>query len=209
MSATLISLIGPPAVGKTTLAGLLAADLSAGQIHEDFEGNPFLADSFQGRDEARLPAQLYYLLSRVRQLSVRSWPASGLFVSDYGFCQDDLFARVRLADDELAAYQKVAAPLATLVRPPDVLVALDAPVEVLLARLASRGRAFEAFMTGDFLESMRQEYRKLLAEATCPVVEIDTSLLDIRDAQARQEILTSLNSVSGGGRPLTEWESSC
>ncbi|MCE5324810.1 MAG: deoxynucleoside kinase [Planctomycetaceae bacterium] len=194
MSATLISLIGPPAAGKTTLAALLAADLSAGQIHEDFAGNPFLADSFQGRDEARLPAQLYYLLSRVRQLSAESWPASGLFISDYGFCQDGLFARVRLADAELATYRKIAAPLGALVRRPDVLVVLDAPVEVLLERLAGRGRAFEAFMTAEFLESMRQEYRKLVAEAPCPVVEIDTSLVDIRDSHDRQTIKRAISS---------------
>ena len=68
MSAALISIIGPPAVGKTTLAALLAAKLPAELIREDYAGNPFLADSYAGSEQARLPGQLYFLLSRVGQL---------------------------------------------------------------------------------------------------------------------------------------------
>ena len=45
MAATLISIIGPPASGKTTLAESLCADLEAELVREDYAGNAFLADS--------------------------------------------------------------------------------------------------------------------------------------------------------------------
>ncbi|RKY23662.1 MAG: deoxynucleoside kinase, partial [Planctomycetota bacterium] len=41
MAAKLISIIGPVAVGKTTLAECLAAQLPAEILYEDYAGNPF------------------------------------------------------------------------------------------------------------------------------------------------------------------------
>ena len=104
MSALLISIIGPPAVGKTTLADLLAGDLPADVIYEDFAGNPFLAASYTGQSISRLPAQMYYLISRLAQLRESTWPHAGTVVSDYGYCQDRIFASLRLSPDDLAQY---------------------------------------------------------------------------------------------------------
>ena len=120
MPAKLVSLIGPPAAGKTTLAEALAAEAGARLVREDYAGNPFLASSYVGPDSARLPSQLYFLLSRVAQLSRSGWDAAGLIVSDYGFCQDDVFARLRLDDGDYRAYRQVLARCEPLVQPPEM-----------------------------------------------------------------------------------------
>ena len=122
MSATLISIIGPPAVGKTTLAEGLSTELPGELIYEDYEGNPFLADSYTGGGDACLPAQLYYLMSRVKQLALAAWPVEGRFISDYGFCQDRIFAERRLGADDLKLYRRVARRVEGLVKGPDVLL---------------------------------------------------------------------------------------
>jgi len=185
----LISIVGPPASGKTTLAEHLAAEMPAELIREDYEGNPFLADSYTGPHEARLPAQLFYLLSRVDQLSVASWPAGGLFVSDYGFCQDRLYARERLSADEMRVYDPVHDRLARLVRPPDVLVLLDASEQTLLSRIAERGRDFERAMTADFLSSMRRAYNEAAACAACPVLRVCCDEVDLRQQAERSRLI--------------------
>ena len=189
MSARLISVIGPPAVGKTTLAEQLALELPAELIREDYAGNPFLAESYAGDERARLPGQLYFLISRVGQLSRLCWPDSGLRVSDYGFCQDRIFARVRLAADELRLYDRVARRVEGLVCAPDVLVHLDACERTLLGRIARRGRSFERVMDAAFLSAMREAYNEAAAGARCPVIHVDCDAVDLSNDSARAEVV--------------------
>ena len=118
MSAKLISIIGPPAVGKTTLACCLADDMPASLIREDYQGNPFLVESYLGSPEACLPAQIHFLMSRVGQLALAAWPAEGLVVSDYGFCQDHIYAAAKLSADELRLYDRLARRLGRLADSP-------------------------------------------------------------------------------------------
>ncbi|MCP4375132.1 MAG: deoxynucleoside kinase [bacterium] len=188
MSAKLISIIGPPAVGKTTLAVHLAAETGGRLIREDFEGNPFLADSYLGQSDACLPAQLFFLLSRVKQLSLGDWPADGMVVSDYGFCQDRIYASAKLTEDEMALYDRVARRVEGLVFPPSVIVHLDAPEEVLGSRISARGREYEKSMTPEFLKEMRNAYNDIEQSTGCPVLRVDTNASDLRDASIRSEL---------------------
>lgn len=188
MSAKLVSIIGPPAAGKTTLAEFLAEELPAGLIREDYAGNPFLADSYVGPEAAKLPGQLYFLLSRVKQLSESAWPAEGTFVSDYGFCQDRIYAERKLGRDDLRLYDRVARRVEGLVHPPDLLIALDASERTLLARIAGRGRDFERAMDAAFLADMRKAYRAAADGAAAPVLRVDGDRRDLRDAAVRAEL---------------------
>lgn len=189
MNVSLISIIGPPAVGKTTLAELLAADLSAAVIFEDYQGNEFLSESYTGGGDALLPAQLYYLLSRIGQLSVKSLPADGLFISDYGFCQDMLFARARLTDKHFQLYSRIAARLEALVHPPDIMIHMDADETLLAERIAARGRGFERAMTNEFLARMRCGYNEIQGKAPCPIIRVDCNDTDVTDDSSRRKLV--------------------
>jgi deoxyadenosine/deoxycytidine kinase len=192
MAAKLISIIGPPAVGKTCLAEGLAADLPAEMVREDYAGNPFLADSYVGSPGARLPAQLYFLMSRVKQLSLTTWPAAGVCVSDYGYCMDGVFARLRLGPEDHAVYRRVAERMEGLVHLPDVLIHLDAGAETLADRIARRGRPFESAMTVEFLSAMRKAYDAVEAQASCGVLRVDAEAVDVRQAAARAALAAEL-----------------
>jgi len=148
----------------------------------------------------RLPAQLCYLMSRTSQLSRLTWPADGVAVSDYGFCQDRIFARLRLGPPELAVYEQVAAYAAPLVRPPDVLICLDAAEATLLERIARRGREFEKAIAAEFLASIRQAYREEAQRASCAVIGVDCDRVDIREAAWRGGLMARIGEeVRGGG----------
>ena len=185
----LISIIGPVAVGKTTLAGAIGSLLPAKLIYEDYVGNPFLAESYVGSDNTRLPSQLYFLLSRVAQLSCENFREQGLAVSDYGFCQDDIYAKIRLSETDLELYRSVSGRMSELVHPPDVVIYLDATVDTLLERIASRGRDYETAMTDEFHQSMRAAHADAADAADCPVIRIDCDKVDIRQVITQSEII--------------------
>lgn len=190
--AKLVSVIGPVGVGKTTLGEWLAEALPASLIREDYEGNPFLAESYLGGGEALLPAQLYYLMSRVSQLARTSWPGEGIVVSDYGFCQDRLFAEMRLTAGEMSLYEQALDRLLPAVRPPDVLVCLDAGEATLLSRIASRGRSFEKGIDAAFLAAQRAAYQRVASTAECPVIRVDCDAEDLLQSGPRERLLAGL-----------------
>ncbi len=192
MSAKLISIIGPPASGKTTLGDYLAVHLPAELIKEDYEGNPFLAESYVGDASLRLASQLYFLMSRVKQLASADWPGDGLLVSDYGFCQDALYAKLRLGEDDYALYNRVAGSVAGAVKRPDVMIVLDASVESLLDRISARGRGYESAMNRQFLDSMRTEYSADWTDQANSVLRVDTDIVDLRQTGECAAILSQI-----------------
>lgn len=186
MRAKLISIIGPVAVGKTTLADVLHRELPAEVLYEDYEGNPFLAESFQGFEELSLPSQLYFLITRIKQLSIATWPGEGLVVSDYGFCQDRMYAEIKLNDDDRLVYEHLCRQVEYLVTPPRVLVYLDASVETLKHRIDHRDRAFESAYTVDYLDRLRQAHFHIPTPPDCVKLSVDCERVDLLDP--RQQV---------------------
>jgi deoxyguanosine kinase len=69
---------GPIGVGKTTLARLLSEALGAEPLLEVVEENPFLPLFYQDRRRYAFKAQVFFLLSRFRQLArLRERPLFG------------------------------------------------------------------------------------------------------------------------------------
>ena len=131
--STIIAIEGPIGVGKTALAERLATRLDATIVLEDTE-NPFLADFYADRPGAALQAQLFYLLNRHRQLTAlrQADLFSQTTICDYVFDKDKIFAYLNLDDNELFIYQRLFDLLARDVPPPDLVVYLQAPTDVLL-----------------------------------------------------------------------------
>ena len=140
-----IAIEGPIGAGKTALAERLGTRLDATVVLEESE-NPFLADFYADRPGAALQAQLFYLLNRHRQQT--SLRQADLFsqttICDYVFDKDKIFAYLNLDDNELFIYQRLYELLARDVPPPDLVVYLQAPTDVLLRRVHSRRMDAEA-----------------------------------------------------------------
>ncbi len=134
-----IAVEGPIGAGKTALAERLGTRLDATVVLEEMD-NPFLADFYADRAGAALQAQLFYLLNRHRQQTMlrQADLFSQITVCDYLFDKDKIFAYLNLDDNELFIYQRLYDLLARDVSPPDLVVYLQAPTEVLLRRLRGR-----------------------------------------------------------------------
>ena len=151
---------GPIGVGKTTLANRLAASFGSDLLLEGSDDNPFLEKFYDDPNAAALPTQLFFLLQRARQL--KEMNQGDMFnpvrVADFLIEKDRLFAELTLDSDELDLYEQVYASLIIDVPRPDLVVYLQAPVEVLLERIQKRGLKHERFIEAAYLQRLCDSY---------------------------------------------------
>lgn len=189
-----IAIDGPIGVGKTSLAERVSMRLDATAVLEDSE-NPFLADFYGGRPGAALQAQLFYLLSRHRQLlALRQADLfSQATVCDYLFDRDKIFAYLNLDDNELFIYQRLFDLLVRDVPSPDLVVYLQAPTEVLLRRVRERAKTSEQETPepdGDYIREVNEAYQHFFFHYTAtPLLVVETSQVDLH---ARDEAVDDL-----------------
>jgi len=151
---------GPIGVGKTSLAQRLAQTFGGEPLLERAEENPFLERFYRDPRNAALPTQLSFLFQRTRQLQrLRQGDIfTPLRVADFMLEKDRLFAQLNLDDDEFGLYQQVYQHLTVDAPLPDLVVYLQAPVEVLMRRVVHRGVRYEQFIQRDYLERVADAY---------------------------------------------------
>ena len=151
---------GPIGVGKTTLAHKLSAEFGSELLLEGATENPFMAKFYENPRAAALPTQLFFLLQRARQM--QELRQGDMFnpvrVSDFLMEKDRLFAELTLDEDELRLYEQVYEQLTFDVPRPDLVIYLQAPVEVLLDRIGNRGIAHERMIEAAYLQRLSDAY---------------------------------------------------
>ena len=202
-SARLIAVEGPIGVGKTTLCNRLAADFNGRLILENYQDNPFLKDFFEAPEKTALATQLHFLTSRACQLQQLN--QVDLFqqrtFSDYVFEKSDWFSRLSLQGDEYDLWLSLYTHMSAGLPRPDLVIYLQAPVSVLLERIAMRGRSFERAVRPEFLETLSALMAEHFRNYSGTVLTVDTSCANLAESlQDYQSLLVALDGMTQPGQ---------
>ncbi len=179
-----IAIEGVIGVGKTTLARKLQDRFDAELQLEVFEENPFLADFYQDRERYAFQTQIFFLLSRYHQQrrSVKDIVDNDKnLMTDYTFSKDALFASINLIGDELEMYYRVHEALKEKIRPPDLIIFLQADTDVLMERITLRDRVYERDMDREYIDILNNRYNEFFTHhyQGPDVLSIDTNTINI------------------------------
>ncbi len=194
---------GPIGVGKTSLATRLADSFSAELVLEHLTENPFLERFYRSGRRAALPAQLFYLFQRARQ--IEGLRQADLFapvrVADYSIDKDRLFAELTLDREELALYDQICEKLDIDAPVPDLVIYLQASVDTLLSRIARRGIGYERLIDRAYLEKLNEAYaRHFYSYDEAPLLIVNASGIDLVHSDSDYERLFQQIQRTSGGR---------
>lgn len=183
---------GPIGVGKTTLARRLAESFGSDLLLEGAEENPFLERFYQDPRSAALQTQLFFLFQRAQQL--KALRQGDMFqpvrVADYIMEKDRLFAELTLDKEEFKLYEQVYAHVTLDAPQPDLVVYLQAPIEVLRRRISERGRGYERNMDADYLQRLSESYMQFFHNYNqAPLLIVNATEIDFANNLRDYELL--------------------
>lgn len=196
-----IAVEGPIGVGKTSFVDLLARKFEAHKVLEDLE-NPFLQEFYEDKVGAAFQAQLFFLLSRHRQLQELAQRDlfSQVTLCDYIFPKDKIFAYLNLDDSELLIYDKLYAMLEQQVPKPDLVIFLQAETPTLTSRIRRRHRKYESEISETYVNEVSKAYNYFFFHYTdTPLLVIDTNAIDfVRHEEDLDELVEQIRKMERG-----------
>ena len=149
-----------------------------------------------------IATQLFFLFQRAHQL--QELRQTDLFqpvrVADFLIDKDRLFAQVTLDHDEFRLYQQVYEHLTLEAPQPDLVIYLQAPVDVLVERIRMRGNAYERNIEAAYLEQMTQAYTQFFHfYDAAPLLIINTATIDlVNNDNDYNTLLEQMRTMRGG-----------
>jgi deoxyadenosine/deoxycytidine kinase len=195
-----LAIAGNIGVGKTELTTRLSAELGWMAYYEPVIQNPYLDDFYADMSRWSFHLQIYFLSERFKA-QVQIGSSQLPFIQDRTIYEDaEIFARVlhdqgSMTEVDYRNYTSLFHVLVGFLRKPDLVVYLKASPEVLMERIARRGRASEKSIGIDYIARLNGAYDDWMrrARAETEVLEIDTDNVPLQgETEAFAKLVSDL-----------------
>jgi deoxyguanosine kinase len=197
-----IAVEGAIGVGKTSLVHILCRRFNAHQILEQPEDNPFLDKFYRDRPKFAFQTQIAFLFNRFQQQ--KEIMQLNLFnpvtISDYMFEKDRIFAYINLDEHELALYERIYSMLKDSVPKPDLVIYLEADLDILLNRIHHRNRKIDKNIDKSYLDQVNKAYNRFFFHYDrSPLVVVKTTDLDfVNKEEDLENLIYIINNAKKG-----------
>ena len=201
MSSRLIVVAGNITSGKTTLVTRLSASLGWRAEFESADDNPYLEDFYRDMKLWSLPLQFYFLGHRAEQhhraiMGDRSVVLDRSIYENAQVFATMLHESAYISRRDFETYRRLYNAIASQLAAPDLIIYLHAPVDVLLARINKRGRAFERYISKRYLTELGNRYERWVTTLDlCPVLKVDSERSDFADKVQLDALVAEINRV--------------
>jgi len=195
-----LAIAGNIGVGKTELTNRLARELGWLAYYEPVVHNPYLDPFYADMPRWSFHLQIYFLSERFKaqaQIGQSVLP----FIQDRTIYEDsEIFAKTlheqgAMTTVDFENYRSLFQILASYLRKPDLILYLKASPEVLLERIARRGRPSEQGIGTDYITRLNRAYDDWMnrARSEFEVLEIDTDRVPLQgETPAFRELVEDL-----------------
>ena len=178
-----VAIAGNIGAGKTTLTELLSKHYKWIPQFEDVDQNPYLFDFYEDMPRWSFNLQIYFLNSRLTQL-IEISKGTETVIQDRTIYEDAYIFAPNLHEMGLMSkrdfnnYFDFFQNLRQMIKPPDLLIYLQASVPTLVGQIQKRGREYEENIRLDYLKRLNEYYGKWIEgykEGPLLVINVDNN----------------------------------
>jgi deoxyadenosine/deoxycytidine kinase len=195
MTKRLVVVAGNIGAGKTSLTERIGSRLGWRTDFESVADNPYLPDFYADMHAWSFHLQIFFLGHRADQYLDAARDSRSTILDRSIYEDATIFSRAlhhmgNLAERDYLAYRKLFDLVVGSLPPPNLLVYLKCPVEVLMARIQRRARNMETGIAISYLSLLNSFYEEwLLTFDLCPVLTIHTDDLDFVNQPMALEVV--------------------
>lgn len=158
-----IAIAGNIGSGKTTLTELLSKHFKLDALYEDVDTNPYLENFYNDMKRWSFNLQIYFLNSRFSQI-INIQKQQLNVIQDRTIYEDahifalNLYEMGLMDEIDFKTYRDLFDLMTSFLRPPDLLIYLQADVSTLVKQIQIRGREYETSIRIDYLQSLNKKY---------------------------------------------------
>jgi deoxyadenosine/deoxycytidine kinase len=168
MEKKFIAVAGNMGAGKSTLVELLAKHYKWDAVLEAVDTspeltNPYLDDFFNDMTRWSFNLQVFFLTARFKQhraiqAGARSAVQDRTIYEDAEIFARNLYEMNMMSERDFKTYQMIYNEFTTLLKPPDLVVYLQASIPKLVANIEKRARTYERNIKLDYLKRLHAQY---------------------------------------------------
>ncbi|MDG5799322.1 deoxynucleoside kinase [Marinilabiliaceae bacterium ANBcel2] len=195
-----IAIAGNIGSGKTSLTRLLSNHYGWEAHYEEVEENPYLADFYEEMKRWSFHLQISFLNKRFEKI-VKIRDSSNTVVQDRTIYEDayifaaNLFDMGLMSSRDYNTYLSLFNLMNRLIKPPDLLIYLQASVPTLVKQIELRGRPYETSIRLDYLKNLNERYeawKKSYKKGNILQVNIDENDF-VKDSTALNRVFNKID----------------